>query len=76
MCQEHNLLMRRDEQRQVLFMITDEVQYVVSCEIILLSMVIALSMSRACQPHSGALLLCMVVSDSIHRTCKSDVSAL
>jgi hypothetical protein len=42
----------------------------------MLSMVIALSMSRACQPHSGALLLCMVVSDSIHRTCKSDVSAL
>jgi hypothetical protein len=41
-----------------------------------LSMVIALSMSRACQPHGGALLLCMVVSDSIHRTCKSDVSAL
>jgi hypothetical protein len=39
-----------------------------------LSMVIALSMSRACQPHGGALLLCMVVSDSIHRTCKSDVS--
>jgi hypothetical protein len=44
--------------------------------VLLLSMVIALSMSRACQPHSGALLLCMVVSDSIHRTCKSDVSAL
>jgi hypothetical protein len=41
----------------------------------LLSMVIALSMSHAWQPHSGALLLCMVVSDSIHRTCKSDVRA-
>jgi hypothetical protein len=44
--------------------------------VMMVSMVIALSMSRACQPHSGALLLCMIVSDSIHRTCKSDVSAL
>jgi hypothetical protein len=42
----------------------------------LLSMVIALSMSRACQPHCSALLLFMVVIDSIHRTCESDVSSL
>jgi hypothetical protein len=66
------------------FVVTD-VQ-ILACEIgitanaikahVVLSMMIALSMSRACQPHSGALLLCMGVSDSIHRTCKSDVSAL
>jgi hypothetical protein len=42
----------------------------------MLSMVITLSMSHASQPNCGALLLCMVVIDSIHRACESNVRQL